>query len=66
MTRTTARDLKIEKPRPDFWGAKGSRRGQAGDRPIDAQQASSELYHLVGGDSPRFRGTPTEKASYLN
>src|SRR6476620_7102925 len=45
-------------------GAKGSRRGQARDRTIDAQEASSESYHLVGGDRSWIRGTTIEKASY--
>jgi hypothetical protein len=57
---------KLKSPVRIFGGATGSGRGQARDHPIDAHEASSESYHLVGGDSPRFRGTPTEKASYLN
>jgi hypothetical protein len=31
-----------------------SRRGQAGDRSIDAQKASGKSYHLVGGGHPEI------------
>jgi hypothetical protein len=27
----------------------------------DAQEASGKSYHLVGGDSPRFRGAPQKR-----
>jgi hypothetical protein len=44
-----------------IFGGRGSRRGQARDRSIDAQEASSGPYHLGGGTAQDLEAPPQKR-----